>query len=335
MEEEKKVYTIADIAKELGVSTTTVSRAISGKGRISESTRERVKSFIARHDYHPNVLAKGLAQSKTYNLGLLMPEDYTMTEFPFFKDCMSGICEVASACNYDVIVSLTKENDLSHLQRLVTNRKADGIILSRSLISDESCRYLREKDVPFVVIGHSEDPDILSVDNRNREAAKDLTGLLIMKGVKKLMLLGGDDSYMVTEDRLAGFRDAHQLYELPVSENLIFLGADNRIRVMRAVEFAIAAGVEGIIGMDDFITNLALGCLREKGIRIPEDVRLASMYDSSQLEYNIPPVTSLRFDTKELGRSACRKLLGELGEKMDEGSLLPMSYQVVMRESTM
>ena len=71
--EEKKIYTIEDIARELGVSKTTVSRAISGKGRISQATRDRVRAFIKEHDYRPNVVAKGLAQRKTYNIALLMP----------------------------------------------------------------------------------------------------------------------------------------------------------------------------------------------------------------------------------------------------------------------
>ena len=102
--EEKKVYTIEDIARELGVSKTTVSRAISGKGRIGQATRARVLQFIEEHDYRPNVMARGLAQKKTYNLALLLPKDYAATEFPFFKDCMNGICEVASSYDYDILI---------------------------------------------------------------------------------------------------------------------------------------------------------------------------------------------------------------------------------------
>ena len=111
-EEEKRIYTIDDIARELGVSKTTVSRAISGKGRIGQATRERVLAFIKEHDYRPNVVARGLAQRKTYNIALLMPKDYVATEFLFFKDCMNGICEVASEYNYDIIISMIE--NVSH-----------------------------------------------------------------------------------------------------------------------------------------------------------------------------------------------------------------------------
>ena len=115
-EEEKRIYTIDDIARELGVSKTTVSRAISGKGRIGQATRERVLAFIKEHDYRPNVVARGLAQRKTYNIALLMPKDYVATEFLFFKDCMNGICEVASEYNYDIIISMIDGEDISQIQ---------------------------------------------------------------------------------------------------------------------------------------------------------------------------------------------------------------------------
>ena len=121
-EEEKRIYTIDDIARELGVSKTTVSRAISGKGRIGQATRERVLAFIKEHDYRPNVVARGLAQRKTYNIALLMPKDYVATEFLFFKDCMNGICEVASEYNYDIIISMIDGEDISQIQRLEANR---------------------------------------------------------------------------------------------------------------------------------------------------------------------------------------------------------------------
>ena len=104
--EKDVVYTIEDIAKELGVSKTTVSRAISGKGRIGKETRQRVLDFIEKHDYHPNVVARGLAQNKTYNIGMVLPVDYAATEFPFFKDCMTGIYEVASQYDYDILISM-------------------------------------------------------------------------------------------------------------------------------------------------------------------------------------------------------------------------------------
>ena len=87
----EKNITIADVAEALGVSKTTVSRAISGKGRIGRETRERVLAYIEEHDYKPNVIAKGLAQSKTYNICVVMPGEYDVVDLTFFQECLFGI----------------------------------------------------------------------------------------------------------------------------------------------------------------------------------------------------------------------------------------------------
>ena len=88
--EDNRNLTIADVAEALGVSKTTVSRAISGKGRIGVATRDRVLKYIEEHDYKPNVIAKGLAQSKTYNLCVVMPADYAVVDLSFRNVCSAS-----------------------------------------------------------------------------------------------------------------------------------------------------------------------------------------------------------------------------------------------------
>lgn len=127
--------------------------------------------------------------------------------------------------------------------------------------------------------------------------------------------------------------EAHRQQGIFTDEALTFMDVDNYLKAMHAVNRALELGADGLVCMDDFITGLALGCLREKGIRIPDDIRIASLYDSVQLEYNTPPVTSLHFDAKELGRRACRTLLEMMGEPV-EGEENSLSYQVILREST-
>lgn len=332
-EAEDKIYTLDDIARELGVSKTTVSRAISGKGRIGKETRERVNAFIEQHNYRPNVMAKGLAQKKTYNLAMVIPKDYTADDVPFFRECMNGICEMAASYNYDIMIAMIMGKNLQQIQRLISDRKVDGMIISRATAGSGVQKFLKEKKVPFVVVGPSDDPDVLWVDNHNQEASKELTELMLMKGIRKLALLGGDSSYLVTESRFRGFAQAHQEQGLEPDDSLIFMGIDNYLKAARAVEKTLAAGADGILCMDDFITDLVLGCLREKGVHVPADIKLASLYDSIQLEHNTPTVTSLRFDTRELGRRACVLLLQLLGENID-AEQTPLTYQVILRDST-
>lgn len=332
--EKDVVYTIEDIAKELGVSKTTVSRAISGKGRIGKETRQRVLDFIEKHDYHPNVVARGLAQNKTYNIGMVLPVDYAATEFPFFKDCMTGIYEVASQYDYDILISMGDGSDLSQIHRMIINRKVDGMIISRTVVDSAVQRYLKEKKIPVVVIGPSDDEEILSVDNNNREASKELTAYLLDRGLHKLALIGGNQQHLVTGSRYEGYMDAHRERNMEeAAEKRIFLDVEHYIECKQAIEQIMESGADGIVCMDDVITTLTMGCLREKGIHVPKDIKVASMYDSIQMEHNMPSVTSLYFDTKELGRRAGKELLRILGEDVSE-YCPEQNYQVIQREST-
>ncbi|MCD7834957.1 MAG: LacI family transcriptional regulator [Lachnospiraceae bacterium] len=331
----KKRYTIDDVARELGISKTTVSRAISGKGRISQATREKVLARVERNDYRPNVVAQGLAQRRTCNIGLLLPTDYTDIDFPFFKECMSGICAKAAQHNYDIIISMIDGKDFTQLQRLIANCKVDGVIVTRVLANSSVRHYLKEKNVPFVAIGTPdvEEPGLVWIDNQNREGSHELTGILLMKGLRHLALLGGSRAHLVTQSRLQGYEDAHGDYRVHMDDSLIFMEMDSYAKVAKAADQILESGADGIVCMDDIITNMLLGCLRERRVEIPRDIRVASLYDSALLEYYIPAVTSLHFNTKSLGMNACQLLLEQLGEKVD-GEFVPLNYQVILREST-
>lgn len=235
--EKKREYTLDDIAKELGISKTTVSRAISGKGRIGKETRERVHRFIEEHDYRPNVLARGLAQKKTFNISLVLPTDYAMTEEPFFKECMTGICEMASEYNYDILLAMEDGENVSQLERQIGNRKVDGMILSRSMIHSPAQKLLTENEIPFVLIGPAGDPQVASIDNRNREACRELTNIMLMKGMRRLVLLGGDRANQVNQSRLQGFQDACQERGIPMERTQVVWGVDSYQMASRAVDW--------------------------------------------------------------------------------------------------
>ena len=202
---ERNNITIGDVAEALGVSKTTVSRAISGKGRIGAETRKRVLEYIKKNHYRPNVVAKGLAKSKTYNIGWVMPGDSNVSDLPFFQRCMMGISEVAAAGDYDILISMVFDRDISQLKSVVKNRKVDGIILGRTLVEDEGIEFLKESDIPFVVIGSSLDDDVIQIDNDHVKACRELTSIVIMKGVRRLALIGGSTNHVVNLTRRKGF----------------------------------------------------------------------------------------------------------------------------------
>ncbi len=326
------MYTLEDIARELGVSKTTVSRALSGKGRISKTTVERVRAFAREHDYRPNMLAQGLAVNKTYNLALFIPMGtLSNDEYSFFKECMVGINDVAADAGYDILMSIERKG-MPHLQRLVSNRKADGIILSRTEMNSEEIQFLKKNRIPFVVIGPINDDEIVSVDNPNEEACEELTELFIMKGNRRLVLIGGNEKHYVNESRKTGFVKACRRNGIPANDVKIHMGVDSLSKARQVTEQLPYTSIDGILCMDEYICGMILGSLREKRIKVPEQIKLASMYDSRELEYNIPPVTAIRFRTKNLGRNVCVQMLKMLGEPVTEEYAL--GYQIILREST-
>ncbi len=333
MEQKEKNITIADVAEALGVSKTTVSRAISGKGRIGKETKTRVLTYIEEHNYKPNVIAKGLAQSKTYNLCVVMPGEYDVVDLTFFQACLFGIQEIAGSMEYDLLLSICQPSDISSLERIVENRKVDGVVLMRTFVEDAQIEFLQRKNVPFVTIGSSTYQNVIQIDHNHKSACKELTSIILMKNLRKIALIGGDEAHVVTQSRLRGFREAYAKMGEEVDESLLYLNQDNHILVDKAVSEALEKKVDCILCMDDAICSRVLKMLREQKVKVPQDVRLASFYNSTILENSVPSITSLSFDAKELGMVACRTLLDLIeGLEVKERILLP--YEVVLKEST-
>lgn len=331
-ENDKKI-TISDVAEALGVSKTTVSRAISGKGRIGAETRERVLTYIKEHNYKPNALAKGLAQLKTYNIGVVLPEDYTLVDLPFFQTCLMGISEVAVSMDYDILLTMVRENDNAQLIRMVENHKVDGIILMRTFTQDQSVEYLKENGIPFVTVGSTNYEDVIQIDNDHKNACRELISILLMKKLERIGIIGGIESHVVTQSRLQGYIEAYESAGLTIDKDIIYVNADREAMVERAVEKLLEANVDCIACLDDGVCMKVLNKLHKEDVRVPEEMKVASFYDSSVLENHIPSITSLSFNVRELGMTACRILLDTIeGKEVEERTLL--GYEVTLKEST-
>lgn len=330
---EQNNITIDDVAKALGVSITTVSRAISGKGRISDKTRQRVLEYVKDNHYRPNIVAKGLANSKTYNIGWVMPGDSDVTDLPFFQRCMMGISEVAATEDYDILISMVFDHDISQLRRVIKNHKVDGLVLGRTLMEDERVALLRESDMPFVVIGSSPDDTVIQIDNDHISACKELTSILVMKGVKRFALIGGDANHVVNKTRQKGFEMGLRERGIAVTPDMIYLDCGAAGAVNQAVEKCLGDQVECIMCMDDRICRNVLDKLYKENIRIPEQVKVASFYNSVMLENYQPAISSLQYDPKELGTVACRTLFDYIAGKEVQKKIL-LGYEVILKGST-
>ena len=330
---EKKMYTLNDIAKELGVNKATVSKAISGKGNLSAQTRARILAFIDQCGYRPNAVAQSLAKNQTYNIGLMMPDYVGVLDEAFFRECLRGVCKVASGNGYDVLMVMDSERPVEHIARLIDNRKIDGVIAMRSQVNSPVIGFLKEKQVPFAIIGPTSDKEVLNVDNGNRGACRDMTACLIAQGVRRMALIGGDDNNCVTHSRMKGFWDACDQAGLNRNWQMVFLNVIRDNRLTEVMDAVLAQKAECIVCMDDYICNMVLIHLRTSGVEVPRDVKVVSFYDSILLENNIPSVTSLHFDAAALGRAACQKLIDRLRGEPANDFALP-GYQIILRDST-
>lgn len=333
MQHKRKRYTLNDIAQELGVNKATVSKALSGTGNLSAATRVRILEFADRCGYHPNAVAQSLARSKTFNIGLMMPADAGVFDMAFFRDCLQGVCQRAAQSGYDVLITMDSEQNGEQMDRLIRHHKIDGVIAMRSLVHSPMVGFLKNMKVPFVLIGSSSDPGVIQVDNDNRGGCRELTRQLIGKGYRHLALLGGDENNCVTVHRREGFLDACREQELPEEDRRVYLNTvgENRLRGVLADVFT--RPTDCIVCMDDWICGLVLTELFTMGTRIPDDVCVASFYDSLLMERGAPSVTSVHFDAVKLGSLACGRMVDLLEGRTGSQTDAP-EYSIIFRAST-
>lgn len=331
---QQKIYNLDDIASELGLSKSTVSRAISGKGRISEATRKKVQECIKEFNYRPNIIAKSLSESKTYNIGVVIPTDSGEAEAPFFQTCLTGISRECAVHDYDTLIISTEKNDLSQLSRVIQNRKVDGVIVTRPVADGSIEGFLRDSDIPFVVIGKSSCEDVVSIDSAHKEGCKELTSYLLMSNQPESVgLLMNSMSFNVNRSRYEGFEEAFYAIGAKPSEKLVFTGIESPMQFSKAVGALLNEEPKCIICGDDIICMKLLAELNNIGKSIPQDIKVASFYDSIYLDNYTPSITSLIFNAEELGAASASVLIDILnGEEIaDETDL---SFEMLIRKST-
>ncbi len=331
-----KNLTIDDIARELGVSKTTVSRAISGKGRISEATRARVQEYIQAHHYHPNAAAKSLAESRTYNIALVLPRAFIKLNQPHVRQSMSAVCEEAFLQDYNIMLCLSTDDVAPSLLRAIDNRKVDGVILSRTIANDPVVEILSKRGIPFATIGSLAPEDhgkaVVEADHDQVGGCRAFSKAFLQNGTGKMAVLGNDMDYIVNQSRLTGFQQAAKELNIPGDMVAFRLGLDSRRSRHAAVEEMLHQGYQRFLCMDEDICLHTMERLQQLGCRIPEDAAVACLYNSEQLANVTPPVTALDFNAADIGRVACRELLMYLkGEHYDPNPML--GYRIIKRQS--
>ena len=329
-----KKMNINDAARELGVSASTVSRSLSGKGRISKETRRRVIEYAREHGWNPELIGRAeRGGRKTETVAVILPEVDELVEQPFFYACMSGVNEMALANGYDMLVIIAGREDLTHLKRVVETGKADGVILMRTYRDDPSAAWLKAAGVPFVSVGSLDDDSAVQVDYDNAGACRDLTAVLLARGMRRIAYLGSDDGKIVNEERYAGYLQAYEEAGLKAGKEYVCRERLTPSGTRKMVERFLEMEADCILCQDDAVCLEVLKELRARGVKIPEEIRVASCYNSRFLENYPVTVTTLDFDAMESGREASRLLLEMLrGQEVPVKTVL--SHEVLLKEST-
>lgn len=330
----KQKVTVLKIAQELGLSATTVSRALSGKGRVSEATRQRIQEYIKAQGIVPATREnKSFTTRNTKVILVTVPAEGNYALMPYFSQILFTACDYFSMHDYQVMVAKTDEDDITSLRQIIERHKADGVLLTRTISHAPDIRYLQEKNVPFVALGSYDDPDVYQVDVNQVAGCRELTSLLLRTGIRDMALLCARRSHIVTQSRLKGFLQAYEDNGIEFDQRLLFENAGDAAVTERLTEKALKKGISCIVCMDDNICLQVLNTLRKNSVRIPEDVKVASFYNSEALNQYYPSISCVNFNIRELGTKASI-MLHDLLRGDTPRRRLVLGYEVMLKEST-
>lgn len=336
--------TIKDIARELGISPSTVSRALKDHPDISPETKKAVNELAEKLNYQPNIVALSLRQSKTNTLGVVIPE---LVHF-FFSTVISGIEDVAYSAGYNVIITQSNESLQREKANIKTlfNSRVDGMLisLSRETSSFEHIEATLAKGVPMVFFDRVYDtPTSSKVIVDDLSGAKDATQHLIEQGCKRIAHLEGPPNLGITKQRLDGYLEALKEANIPVAKDIIMscpLGTIEEGKSATEELLKMANPPDAIFATNDPAAMGAMQAIKEAGLKLPKDIAVvgfSNWFFSALLE---PPLTSVDQPGFEMGQEAAKLLIRQIEFKSkDNVDPTPetkiLKTRLIVRESSL
>lgn len=337
-----EVVTIKDIAKELGISASAVSKALKDSYEISEKTKKLVLECARKHNYRPNPMAQSLKRGKSKSLGIVV----STIDNRFFSQVINGIESVAYSKNYNVIITQTHESydlEVSNVQHL-TIRAIDGLLISLSneTKDTEHLKKLHDKGLPIVFFDRvTDDIDTHKVIADNFKGAYEATNSLIRAGYKKIAHITSSPHVSITADRLQGFMLAMKENNMPVDEQRIKYclhgGRDlNEIETALSELLYSAERPDAIFTAADRITTTTLMLLHKLGFKIPEDIALLGFSNIDLAEVLNPSLSAVSQPGFEMGKKATEMLISMIESKrpVTEFEKVILPTEVTIRNSS-
>ncbi|MFN8357077.1 MAG: LacI family DNA-binding transcriptional regulator [Spirosomataceae bacterium] len=332
--------TIKDIARQLGISVATVSRALRDLPDIHPDTKKSVLDLAREWDYQPNQVALSLVKSRTKTIGIIVPN----VGYHFFSTAISGIEEEALTAGYSVLVTQSRESYLRELTNIqdLSRGQVDGFIISvsRETRDYDHFRKLQRKGFPLVFFDRDiEELEVSKVVINNRLAAKQAVLHLGEQKCSRIAILAGPAYLSLTHQRLLGYKDA--LLELghSIDERLIVYGDyshDNAVELTHYL-MNLPQPPDGIFAVSDRLAVGATVALKKRKVRIPKDVALIGFNNEPIASLLTPTLSSVVQPIDEIGRTAARLLLNQLNYKEKEPfkpEVKVLETHLVIRESS-
>jgi len=340
----KSKITIKDIAKELGVSASTVSKALKDSHEISESTKVKIKAFANFYHYKPNSLALKLRSQKTMVIGVVIPE----IVHHFFSKVIQGIEKIANQRGYNIMICVSNESydkELLNIEMLA-NGSVDGLLISISKETQKIGDFnhfneLLENDVPFVLFDRIEKSipcDKVIIDDEG--GAYKATNFLLEQNCKKIALITTPDYVTVGKLRNNGYVKALQKYGVKKDPSIIVKiekldddheGIYNQIKKLIFVKNP----PDGIFAVNELYAALAMKIAKERGLNIPEDIKIIGFTDGIISEFSSPSLTTVAQHGYTMGKQAAELLINRIENKIkDNFQTEIISTTITVREST-
>ena len=336
--------TIKDVAREAGVSPSTVSRVLSGHPRISAETVRKVKEIMESMGYHPNLMAKSLVSRTTNTICIILPKpaEELFTNL-FFMELIRGIISQARSSGYDVLISsgADEKEEAEAALRLFNGRRIDGAILLHSRKDDAVVDFLQRNNHPFVLIGRSDRyENILSVDTDNVKAAYDAAAHLIGQGHKRIGFISGPPNLIVSHDRMKGYLQALEEHGLEVRQEWIMEGEFLQDSGYLAMSFMmnLPNRPTALLVVDDMVSFGVLRGLQELKLRVPQDLALVSFNNIPLTELSTPPISSIDIGIYHLGYAAAQALIRSIQQPdkpETDNKRLIIPHRLMIRESSL
>ena len=344
----KKKITLKQIAKELDVSISTVSKALRNSIEISEDTRQKVQAFAKLYNYRPNNIALSLKNRKTKTIGIIIPE----IVHHFFSKVITGIELVANKRGYNVIVGLSNESfdkEVINMQMLA-NGSIDGFILSiaKETLQQQDYHHFTEtinQGMPIVMFDRvvKEIPcDKVIVDDL--KGAKKAVEKLISNGCKNIAIITTKDYVSVGKLRTQGYLEALEDHKINPKASLILkiedklMSDDHLDKLEKEVEqlFQSNHRIDGVFAVNELYAVTAIKVARKLGLKIPESLQVVSFSDGVLSKHSTPSLTTVSQHGQEIGEKAADLLINRLeAEEVDYDDETEEVYETVVIETNL